>query len=163
MRSTLQAIYKLIPQKTDCQNCGGCCGNIVMTRLEMQNIIQFCEENNLTFQHPVTLVHNFIRKQVKKTCPQKTDTFTEKLDSLASVMFERESDGQVTFNIPLGASCPLLTCDNKCSVYPVRPFICRLYGHVKGLDCQTADPQKHYTFTEAEANRLCRQAREAWQ
>lgn len=35
-------------------------------------------------------------------------------------------------------SCPALTSDNRCSVYDVRPLICRLYGSVdiQSLKCQ---------------------------
>jgi Fe-S-cluster containining protein len=34
-----------------------------------------------------------------------------------------------------GGMCPKLTADGKCSVYPVRPFICRLYGTDHKLEC----------------------------
>ncbi len=33
-----------------------------------------------------------------------------------------------------GITCPLYL-DGKCSVYAVRPLICRAFGHVDGLDC----------------------------
>ena len=32
-----------------------------------------------------------------------------------------------------GLTCPFF--DGKCTIYPVRPFICRAFGHVQGLDC----------------------------
>jgi Fe-S-cluster containining protein len=31
-------------------------------------------------------------------------------------------------------TCPYLV-DKKCSIYPVRPFICRIFGTTKGLKC----------------------------
>ena len=31
--------------------------------------------------------------------------------------------------------CPKLTADKKCSVYSVRPFICRAWGTLKSLAC----------------------------
>ena len=31
--------------------------------------------------------------------------------------------------------CPMLTADNKCSVYDIRPVICRLWGAVPELPC----------------------------
>jgi len=33
-----------------------------------------------------------------------------------------------------GITCPLYL-DGKCSVYPVRPLICRAFGHVEGMVC----------------------------
>lgn len=32
-----------------------------------------------------------------------------------------------------GLTCPFF--DGRCTIYPVRPFICRAFGHVKGLEC----------------------------
>jgi Fe-S-cluster containining protein len=32
-------------------------------------------------------------------------------------------------------TCPLLTQDGKCSVYRVRPTICRLWGMTKDMKC----------------------------
>lgn len=34
------------------------------------------------------------------------------------------------------ASCPHLTPLNRCSVYEIRPLICRLYGVVKAIRCE---------------------------
>ena len=131
----MQQIYSQIPQKTGCKQCGECCGNIIVTKLEMQNIMTYCEANKLSFTHPVEFIptHN----------------------------------NQVTFNIKMGASCPLLLQDNKCSIYPVRPLICRLYGTVYSLDCVPQDrmsqaDKRKYPLTESQANRLMRQTKEAW-
>jgi Fe-S-cluster containining protein len=33
-----------------------------------------------------------------------------------------------------GLTCPLFL-DGACSVYSVRPLICRAFGHVEGMDC----------------------------
>lgn len=33
-----------------------------------------------------------------------------------------------------GTTCPFYQ-NGKCSVYPVRPAMCRLYGHVPGMEC----------------------------
>jgi hypothetical protein len=33
-----------------------------------------------------------------------------------------------------GLTCPLYL-DGKCSVYEVRPLVCRAFGHVDGMDC----------------------------
>jgi Fe-S-cluster containining protein len=32
-------------------------------------------------------------------------------------------------------TCPLLTADGRCSVYPIRPLICRLWGLVQSMRC----------------------------
>jgi uncharacterized protein len=32
--------------------------------------------------------------------------------------------------------CPMLDADNRCSVYDIRPLICRLYGVADGLPCE---------------------------
>lgn len=32
-------------------------------------------------------------------------------------------------------TCPLLDANGRCSVYPVRPFICRVYGAAQELPC----------------------------
>jgi len=85
---------------------------------------------------------------------------TNKLQFSHPVVFVPAKGDYVTFNIKLTKHCPLLI-DNKCSIYAVRPFICRLYGHAKGLSCKEKQA-KDYTFTESQANRLCRLAREAW-
>ncbi|MCL2642788.1 MAG: YkgJ family cysteine cluster protein [Candidatus Bathyarchaeota archaeon] len=134
-KPTLTEIYSQIPQKLDCRQCGGCCGNIIISKLEMQNIISFCEENKITFTRPAVFV----------------DTVR----------------GMVTFNIKPGSTCPLLSAEHKCLVYPVRPLICRLYGHAHGLDCpfvplSMAEAKKQYVFTDSQVNRLLRQSREAW-
>jgi Fe-S-cluster containining protein len=34
-----------------------------------------------------------------------------------------------------GQRCPLYI-DGECSVYPVRPFICRAFGHATDLECE---------------------------
>jgi hypothetical protein len=36
---------------------------------------------------------------------------------------------------PTSLKCPFLAPDGKCSVYPVRPLICRLWGSVKSMRC----------------------------
>ena len=171
-RPSLQEIYNSIPDvKLPCENCGQCCGNIFLTKLEMKNIMTYCEEHKIQLNRPAVLVPNRdTKKVIKKLDLPQTQTpqqnqpvsVVDKLEQLTTVHYVSTTiDDRVRFNIRPGESCPLLGEDNKCTVYPVRPFICRLYGHVKGLSCEEK-PAKDYTFTEAQANRLCRQAREAW-
>lgn len=35
----------------------------------------------------------------------------------------------------LGASCSMLTADRRCSVYEIRPLLCRLWGIVESMPC----------------------------
>jgi len=51
-----------------------------------------------------------------------------------------------------GITCPWYQ-ENKCSVYAVRPIICRLFGHVEAMPC----PQGHnVSIPEREAVRMIR-------
>ena len=36
--------------------------------------------------------------------------------------------------ISQGASCPFFQC-GRCTVYPVRPWVCRFYGHSPRMEC----------------------------
>jgi Fe-S-cluster containining protein len=48
-------------------------------------------------------------------------------------------------------SCAALK-DKKCSIYTVRPAICRLYGVAEGLECAFGcEPKKKLTRQEANA------------
>jgi uncharacterized protein len=55
-------------------------------------------------------------------------------------------------------SCPLLK-ENRCSVYAIRPGICRLYGVAEGLECQFGCQTK-YKLTKKEAYDVIRQIEE---
>lgn len=46
------------------------------------------------------------------------------------------------FNYQLGIDCPYLARDKSCSIYPVRPFLCRIYGVSKELPCKWCTPEK---------------------
>jgi Fe-S-cluster containining protein len=49
---------------------------------------------------------------------------------------------------PAGVICPLLTKDNRCSVYKVRPLLCRLWGIVENLPCvYGCKPEPRYLTT----------------
>ena len=56
--------------------------------------------------------------------------------------------------------CPYLTWDNKCSVHPSRPMICRLYGLVKDeLQCRHGCVPERW-ISPADGKRLLTQALE---
>lgn len=47
-------------------------------------------------------------------------------------------------------SCPVLGVDGACTVYDVRPFICRLFGVVEGMLCpEGCKPERILTRDEA--------------
>lgn len=49
-----------------------------------------------------------------------------------------------------GSCCSMLGPDNRCTVYDVRPLICRLYGVAKGLECPYGcKPERYLTRVEA--------------
>jgi Putative zinc- or iron-chelating domain len=39
------------------------------------------------------------------------------------------------FNMTIGLDCPYLSQDKSCSIYPVRPFLCRILGVSIDLPC----------------------------
>ena len=50
-------------------------------------------------------------------------------------------------------TCPLLK-DNRCSVYDIRPLICRLYGTVKKMKCQYGCKPKVNYLPERKSRKL---------
>jgi hypothetical protein len=44
--------------------------------------------------------------------------------------------------------CPFLTEDKKCSIYPVRPLVCRVYGVLENLRCPYIKPEKYMSLEE---------------
>lgn len=48
-------------------------------------------------------------------------------------------------------TCPMLSPTGKCTVYTVRPYICRLWGTVKEMRCpQGCEPERWLTRAEAQ-------------
>jgi hypothetical protein len=41
----------------------------------------------------------------------------------------------IDFNMTIGLDCPYLSKDKSCSIYPVRPFLCRILGVSADLPC----------------------------
>ena len=49
-----------------------------------------------------------------------------------------------------GLTCPLLSANGRCTVYQVRPLICRLWGTTRALACpQGCQPERWVTDDEA--------------
>lgn len=55
---------------------------------------------------------------------------------------------------PCGLDCPLLTKEKRCSVYTIRPLICRLWGVVETLPCTYGCKPKPRYLTDDEAGLL---------
>ncbi len=53
-------------------------------------------------------------------------------------------------------TCPLLTADGFCSVYHVRPILCRLFGLVKAMRCPWGCKPSRW-LTDKEARAIIRQ------
>jgi Fe-S-cluster containining protein len=45
--------------------------------------------------------------------------------------------------------CPMLV-DGRCSVYPVRPLLCRIYGASENLACAWCEPSRFLTRVEVQ-------------
>ena len=52
-------------------------------------------------------------------------------------------------------SCPMLSIMGSCTIYDIRPAICRIYGLTKSLQCQFGCTPEHW-LEDAEAHRLLR-------
>src|SRR5262245_45255889 len=68
-----------------------------------------------------------------------------------SVPYATELGDEVHLNPPMPAmDCPLLTAAGRCSVYAVRPMICRLWGVVESMPCTYGcRPERYLTMDEA--------------
>ena len=53
-------------------------------------------------------------------------------------------------------SCPMLSLMGSCTIYDIRPAICRIYGLTKSLQCQFGCTPERW-LDEAEARLLLRQ------
>jgi Fe-S-cluster containining protein len=52
---------------------------------------------------------------------------------------------------PGSLRCPMLSVNGRCTVYSVRPFICRLWGTIETLACpEGCQPERWLSRTEAQ-------------
>jgi Fe-S-cluster containining protein len=77
---------------------------------------------------------------------------------------EQATIAQHGVDLPLAGffpdGCPALTEDKRCSVYAVRPTICRLWGVVESMVCQYGCRPTTY-LTDAEGHRALARVRAA--
>ena len=76
--------------------------------------------------------------------------------SIRPVTFETSPSGKYVTMIPkLGLVCPMLV-GTKCSIYDVRPLVCRIFGVTESLLCPEGCKAKK-TLTRKEAVSLLKQ------
>ena len=108
----LRKVKKEIPKFTGCQRCGQCCGLLKCHPLELEKIKSYHTHNNAW---KILRFKYLIQNRVEKNVPNNAK------------------------------SCYFLTFDKdaktSCSIYPVRPIVCRMYGVKTGLKCPHNDAQ----------------------
>ena len=57
-----------------------------------------------------------------------------------------------------GLSCPYLDNEKGCSIYPVRPLLCRLFGVTEGLECPEVEVQVKVSSTDGYAILFAKQS-----
>lgn len=63
----------------------------------------------------------------------------------------KRSAGRTPRPRPGSLDCPLLSATGRCTVYTVRPFICRLWGTTPTLACpEGCEPERWLTVEEAQ-------------
>lgn len=107
IRERLEEIYKQIPDGFGCKRCGGCCGPVTWFEPERIVVQEYCRKHNIEYR--------------------------EWWESFEDVKKKIDRDGGKTIEEE-DFKCPFLK-GNLCIIYPVRPLICRLQGHLSKLPC----------------------------
>ena len=110
----------------------------------------------MTRRSPVTPMDRAL-DEVYKEIPDMVDCKGECMDSCGPIaMFKGEWDrvkraARYTPHLPKGSLvCPLLSPTGRCTVYSVRPYICRLWGATPVLRCpRGCKPERWLTTSEA--------------
>lgn len=58
------------------------------------------------------------------------------------------------FYLTVGLDCPYLSDSKECTIYPVRPFLCRLLGVSKSLPCPLGKCRAAKVLNRAQSNQL---------
>lgn len=133
------------------KNCVYCCNDIFyVTEREFYVILQYLVENFTDNQ-----IMDFIEKaNYQKNClnlmyPDEVEYI--KLRSKGMVQsIELEHD---TSYINLECSCPFLS-NNRCSIYSVRPIVCRVYGCFDELKCPKISKHRNYSLSVDVKNKI---------
>ena len=112
-------------QPACCKGCSTCCTqNVTITALEGEDILRYILAKGMVDQFATALLQASNISRPKYT----TNDFAK------ACLDNRDVDPEITTNKD---SCPFLQ-DNICTIYPVRPFSCRLF--VSSATCSPATP-----------------------
>lgn len=100
-RQAVRFGYDSIPPVTGCKKCGRCCGPVVFHVDELEAAYEYLE---LTEQWRTA---DAARVWFQKMCPD---------------------DGNLVLKNPGQLQCPFFRASKGCTIYPVRPMVCRQYG-----------------------------------
>lgn len=64
-----------------------------------------------------------------------------------------DSRQSLTKAAPENIRCPMLDANNRCSIYDIRPFLCRIFGVINGLKCDHGCEVESY-ISQKDATRL---------
>ena len=129
----LQSIYTSFEQWTDqsqteyacCKGCSTCCSqNVTITAIEGEEILRYVIKENIIDQFATALLQ---AGEVNRPKFSTNDFAKACLDG-------RDVDPEIQTN---SDDCPFLQ-DNVCTIYPVRPFSCRLF--VSTITCNPGNP-----------------------
>jgi Fe-S-cluster containining protein len=112
-------------QPACCKGCSTCCSqNVTITALEGENILRYIISEGMVDEFATALM------QVGDISRPKYSTN----DFAKACLDGRDVDPEITTN---KESCPFLK-DNICTIYPVRPFSCRLF--MSSVTCSPGTP-----------------------
>ena len=120
-KEELQEIYNKLP-RLECQKkCQESCGPIEVDQIEKEQIIGWLKKQGLEFKEFASISQTEVILALLKD------------DYKSSCL-----------------TCPYLTKEGMCSIYDVRPLICRLWGIVEGMPCNFGcRPERYLTNKEA--------------
>ena len=122
MKLDVTQIYSQLPSLECKKLCYPVCGPIHVSKAEKRVVVNFLRNSGI----PIREFKTFRTPEVRNHVLKKHD----------------DSDGCLT--------CPYLTKERLCSIYPARPLICRLWGVVENLKCpHGCVPSRYLTVKEA--------------
>ena len=112
--------------RSGCDTC--CTRNITVTALEGEAILRYVQENDLTAEFALTLGKTLSEQPAISGPASTANEFAD------ACLGERDVPDDPE---PSSAPCPFLQ-DNLCTLYPVRPFACRMF--ISSVVCNGKQP-----------------------